>query len=233
MPRSAREHELLWNGRLDFITAAALTVAAAAMFVLVGIPATRSSIQRIDDAFLRFVVAHRSGVLTAIAKVFNVLGGIQVTLPVRIAVAGYLALKRRWWHVAAFVMAVAVSEVSISTLKVAYGRTRPPGSLVATSGGSFPSGHAVATSVTVVAIVIALVPRGPHRWMWGTVAGVFSFVMAVSRAYLAAHWLSDAVAGTLLGITEALLSALLIQWLRHRHGRRAVERAEVPFSPPS
>jgi len=72
-----------------------------------------------------------------------------------------------------------------------------------------------------VAIVIALVPRGPHRWVWGALAAAFSAVMALSRAYLAAHWLSDAVAGVLLGITVALLAALLVQWLRHRVERRS------------
>ena len=61
---------------------------------------------------------------------------------------------------AAFVAAVVLSEVLIGTLKNVYDRTRPPGSLVATSGASFPSGHAIAASVTVVAAVIALVPPG-------------------------------------------------------------------------
>jgi membrane-associated phospholipid phosphatase len=40
--------------------------------------------------------------------------------------------------------------------------------------------------------------------------------MAVSRAYLAAHWLSDAIAGTLLGTTVALGTALLVEALRSR-----------------
>ncbi len=35
---------------------------------------------------------------------------------------------------------------------------RPPGSLVATSGASFPPGHAVAASVTVLAAVVARLP---------------------------------------------------------------------------
>jgi membrane-associated phospholipid phosphatase len=56
-----------------------------------------------------------------------------------------------------------LSEVLIGSLKGIYDRTRPPGSLVATSGASFPSGHAIAASVTVVAAVIALVPAGRRR----------------------------------------------------------------------
>ncbi len=105
--------------------------------------------------------------VTAAAVVLDLLGLVYVTLPVRIAIAGFLALRRRWWHLAAFVAAVLMSEVLIGTLKSLYDRPRPPGSLVATSGASFPSGHSVAASVTVVAAVIALVPPGRHRAAWG------------------------------------------------------------------
>ena len=136
----------------------ALTAVAFAVVADHGILA---HIQRVDDAWLRLMVSGRSAPVTVIAKFFNLLGLVYVTLPVRIAIAGYLALRRRWWHMAAFVAAVVLSEVLIGTLKNAYDRTRPPGSLVATSGASFPSGHAIAASVTVVAAVIALVPAGP------------------------------------------------------------------------
>ena len=63
-----------------------------------------------------------------IAKVFNVLGLVYVTLPVRIALAGYLALRRRWWHLAAFAAAVVASEILIGSLK---GSTTGPAARVA------------------------------------------------------------------------------------------------------
>jgi undecaprenyl-diphosphatase len=135
---------------------------------------------------------------------------------------------------AAFVSAVVLSEVLIGTLKNVYDRTRPPGSLVATSGASFPSGHAIAASVTVVAAVIALVPPGRRRVAWGLAAVGFSILMAASRAYLAAHWLSDAIAGILLGTSCALLAAVVVDWCQRRwRARRAggatgPARAHVP-----
>jgi undecaprenyl-diphosphatase len=119
---------------------------------------------------------------------------------------------------------MVISEVSIGTLKSLYDRPRPAGSFVHTSSSSFPSGHAVAASVTAVALVIALFPSGPSRWAWGVGAALFSFVMALSRAYLAAHWLSDAVAGTLLGTTIALVTALVVQAIRGRQTRSALGR---------
>jgi undecaprenyl-diphosphatase len=144
---------------------------------------------------------------------------VYVTLPVRIALAGFLALRRRWWHLAAFAAAIVVSEVLIGSLKGAYDRARPPGPLVATSGASFPSGHAIAGSVTVVAAVIALVPAGRRRALWAAAAVMFSILMGLSRAYLAAHWLSDATAGILLGTSCALLTALVADQFQRRQNR--------------
>lgn len=207
------EHSLLSNRRRDSIAAAALTATTAICFVAMAFRGHLGFIQEIDDHWLTLMVNVRDGPLTFLAKVFNVLGLAAVTFPVRILVAVFLGWRRRWYHFAAFVLAVVVSEALIGTVKSLYDRQRPPlrFDLVATSGASFPSGHAVAASVTVVAIVIALFPEGRRRFAWGAAAAVFSFVMALSRAYLAAHWLSDALGGALLGTTIALDSALVVQ----------------------
>ena len=179
------------------------------------------------------MISGRTPPLTAIAKVFNVLGLVYVTLPVRIALAGFLALRRRWWHLAAFAAAIVLSEVLIGSLKGVYDRARPPGSLVATTGASFPSGHAIAASVTVVAAVIALVPPGRRRALWGAAAAAFSIVMGLSRAYLGAHWLSDATAGILLGTSCALVTALITGQLQRRHNdRRRPARTRRPDGVP-
>jgi membrane-associated phospholipid phosphatase len=213
--------------------AALLTGAVVAItvmvFVLVAVHGTLARIQRIDNGWLRLMVSGRTAPLTAIAKVFNVLGLVYVTLPVRIALAGFLALRRRWWHLAAFTAAIVTSELLIGSLKDVYDRPRPPGSLVATSGGSFPSGHAIAASVTVVAAVIALVPASRRRALWGAVAVAFAIVMGLSRAYLAAHWLSDAAAGILLGTSCALVTALITDLFQRRwNDRRRRTRRENP-----
>lgn len=224
-PATARPEEDALLGRprqAAFLTAGVMALTAV-VFALVADHGALARIQRLDDAWLRLMVSGRTPPLTAIARVFNVLGLVYVTLPVRIALAGFLAVRRRWWHLAAFAAAIVLSEVLIGSLKVIYDRTRPPGSLVATSGASFPSGHAIAASVTVVAAVIALVPAG-RRTVWGAAAVAFSIVMGLSRAYLAAHWLSDATAGILLGTSCALITALITDQFQRRH----VERQQRP-----
>jgi undecaprenyl-diphosphatase len=203
------------RGRDVVVTAVVLALTAVA-FAAVADHGILAHIQRADDWWLRLMTSGRLAPVTLIAKVFNVLGLVWVTLPVRLAIAGFLALRRRWWHLAAFAAAVVLSEVLIGLLKGIYDRGRPPGSLVATSGASFPSGHSIAATVTVVAAVIALVPPGRARVAWGAAAAGFSVLMALSRAYLGAHWLSDALAGVLLGTSCALLAALAVSVLQRR-----------------
>jgi undecaprenyl-diphosphatase len=209
-----QEHLLVAAPGRDIAVTVVALVLTTVVFVAVAEQGLLAHIQRLDDAWLRLMISDRSAPVTAIAKFLNLLGLIYITLPVRIVIAGYLALRRRWWHLAAFVAAVVMSELLIGTLKGIYDRARPPGSLVATSGASFPSGHSIAASVTVVAAVIALVPPGRRRAVWGAAAVAFLILMALSRAYLGAHWLSDAIAGVLLGTSCALLAALVVGQLQ-------------------
>jgi undecaprenyl-diphosphatase len=74
----------------------------------------------------------------------------------------------------------------------------------------------MAGAVTAVALVIVFLPAGPHRRIWELVAVGFAFFMALSRTYLRAHWLTDVVAGVLLGAAAAVGVAAIVHvwWLR-------------------
>jgi membrane-associated phospholipid phosphatase len=215
-PRDEQEHPLLGMPQRDTAVTVALTLTTLTFFALMATRTGRNLMQPIDDAFLRWMVSLRTGWLTFVARVFNLVGLTYVMAPIRLGIAGWLAIRRRWWHFAAFVSAIVVSEIAIGTLKALYDRPRALGSLVVTTSASFPSGHAVAASVTAVAAVIALVPEGPRRYRWGAAAVAFSSLMALSRTYLGAHWLSDAIAGVLLGTTIALGTALIVHRIRER-----------------
>jgi len=215
-PPRREQHPLLGMPRRDALTTLFVGLATVVVFVGVAYHSTKAPIQRLDDRFLRVMVSNRASAFTAIAHFFNVLGLVYVIWPIRLVIAGFLGLRRRWWHFASFLSAVVLSEISIGLLKALYDRPRPPGALVHTTASSFPSGHAVAATVTVVAGVIAFFPEGRRRYVWGAAAVGFSVLMGLSRAYLGAHWLSDAVAGILLGTSIALGTALALHALRGR-----------------
>lgn len=152
-----------------------------------------------DDVVHGWMETVRNTPTTWVSKALSVIGGGLVTIPLRFAATFFLAWRRRWRQVATFLLTWITAEVALAFLKDWFHRGRPTGALVVTEGFSFPSGHAVAAAATAVALVLAFFPPGERRRRWEELAVVFAFVMAYSRVYLSAHWLSDVVAGTLLG----------------------------------
>jgi membrane-associated phospholipid phosphatase len=209
------------DARRALVIAAALGGATAILFVLVWFPSTRQVVQDVDDAFQSLMHALRWDPMVTVAKVLSVASGAWGNWTVRIAVVVVLARRGHWVHLAAFALAIATSEALIGPMKVLYDRPRPAAALIETTGAAFPSGHAVAAAVTAVGIVIVLFPAGHDRWHWERWAVVWSAGIALSRTYLDAHWLSDVVAGGLLGGTLALGFPAALVLVRTRRAARA------------
>jgi membrane-associated phospholipid phosphatase len=211
---------LVRSGR-GLAVSGSLLGASVVVTLLYVLPSTRPAVQAVDDAVWRLAGDVRNAPTTAVAIVLSWLGSAVVNWPLRVAALILLAWRRHWLRLAAFGLAVITSEVLIRVVKAAVDRPRPPGSLITTSGASFPSGHAIATAVTAVGLVLVLAPPGPKRWRWEVYAVVFTSVMALSRVYLRAHWLSDTVAGALLGAGLALGWPALLMALRHERNPAA------------
>ena len=223
---------VLRNYPLTARIALTVTAAAALLLALMAVPATRDAVQRVDDGVYSFLRRVRWTPVVWLGLVFDFVGGALFTVPLRAAMALGLAVKRRWWFLSMFGLAELTSELLNRFLKIAYGRQRPPDPLVHTSGHSFPSGHAIAATVIALTLVTLFVSPGPRRRRWWIGAIVFTLLMAASRAYLHAHWLSDALGGVLIGSACALDSALLVQGWRDRTAvRKLVEEPAVREEP--
>lgn len=223
---------MIVNNRRALILSAYLLLAAVVLGVLVAVPTTRAQVQHVDDAVRRLAVAVQNRPTTLVAEAFSLAGGIWINWPIRIAALVLLAFRRRYLQLAAFALAVCTSEILIGTLKAAYDRPRPPGSLISTSGATFPSGHAIAGAVTAVGLVVVLLPPGRDRWKWEVRAVLIAVFMALSRVYLRAHWLSDVVAGGLLGSALALgWPALLQATFRRKQQATGAQAEPVAGSP--
>ena len=219
---------MLADTRRGLVVSAALLAGAVVVGTLVVLPATHPAVQAVDDAAWRLAGAARNGPTTAVAIGLSWLGSAWVNWPLRVLAIVLLAWRRHWLRLAAFALAVLTSELLIGSLKAAVDRPRPPGSLIATSAAAFPSGHAVATAVTAVGLVLVLAPPGPSRWRWEVRAVAFATVMALSRVYLRAHWLTDTVAGGLLGAALALGWPAVLMALRTRAPRADTSAGEEP-----
>lgn len=151
-----------------------------------------------------------------------------VSFALAAAVTLTLAVRRRW--VLALYVAVSglVGVALVELVKWWVGRRRPPGAeayVDASSGSSFPSGHASVGVYVYVALAVLVVLAGRrHRRagvvLLGSVLGVLGVLIGVSRVVLGVHWATDVLTGWALGSTVLLaVTALLRPDVERRPGR--------------
>ena len=119
-------------------------------------------------------------------------------------------------------MANAVADRCVARRRTLRGRTiliDPP--RIATPGiDSFPSGHALRSTVLVASLLIALPWWPPSRRVIVAFA-VILLAIGVSRVYLGEHHPSDVVAGWLLGVAFITALALVPVFHSRRRPRRS------------
>jgi membrane-associated phospholipid phosphatase len=189
--------------RLVLVTGLLLFGLGVLLTVLVAVAGSRPAVQGVDDSWYRLMVGHRWAPVVTLSKVLSTAFSAAVGWPLRLVVTAVIAVRRHWLALSGWATTVLLSEVLIGPTKAAVGRLRPPGSLIETSAASYPSGHAIASAVTAIGVVMALA-SGRRRLHWMISAVVLAAIVALSRTYLSAHWLSDVVGGSLIGAGLAL-----------------------------
>ncbi len=213
-----RPTRLLGGHRAALPIAVVLWLFAGLIALLLVIPTTAVWVQNLDEAVFRVTVASETAVLVPLGRVLAFVGSVYVMAPLMIAVAVFLVTSRRWNALWAWVLTIAISQLLIGSVKELYARQRPPLSLVETTGYSFPSGHALTGAAVAIGLVIVLTTSNATRRYFGVVAVVYALVMAWSRVYVRAHWISDVSAGFAFGAAAAITAALIIDRMWERRG---------------
>lgn len=134
-------------------------------------------------------------------------------------VAIALAIRGRWRWAAYLIVTSGVGGLLNLQLKAWFARARPElaEALRDAHGYSFPSGHAMGSTVVFGALAY-LAFRIIAHWRWRAAALAFAFTMivaiAASRIYLGVHWISDVAAGVAAGVIWLVTTTVAYETFR-------------------
>lgn len=219
--------------RLPVVLVATLTLGVY-VFIELAEEMAEGEIRRIDEMlFLSLRVAGDPSIplgpawLQETAVEITAIGGYPLIILTLGAVAGFFIVTRRYGAAAYAVLAVGSGALLTQTLKQYYGRPRPDlvDHLDTVHTLSFPSGHALVTTVaylTMASLVIGFLNARRARIYVLSVAIFVAFIVGISRVYVGVHWPSDVAAGWALGAAWASLSWLILHFITQR-SRTSIE----------
>jgi membrane-associated phospholipid phosphatase len=155
----------------------------------------------------------------------NVGGGIGMPIVASILTAWLTFLSRTWRPIVLVGGAALVSTTATTFGKRLVGRTRPDHSEAVPpfeTTPSFPSGHTLNTTVVIGVLVYLICLQ--FQVLWAritaiTAGAIFILAMGLSRVFLGHHWMTDVMAGWLLGLAWVCM-VILAHRLFHLMRRR-------------
>lgn len=181
-----------------------------------------------DQGWHDLLAAHRVSGVEAIGRFLNIAGGTLVMSLVSIVIVICLLFLRQYRASFSIAVTMALATLISTILKTAIARPRPSDGTVDVASPAFPSGHATAAAAITIALLIAF----PRIWT-RVLAAVWIPLVAFSRNYLLVHWLSDVVAGVVLGASVALLVAGITSAFLKKRSRDQAAIMANPQSVPS
>lgn len=216
--------------RRDLVTirTTLLAVSGAALLLaglLLGLAVTRIGAARTGELAVDIAVAdHRTGLLTAVARFFDVGLSPGVALALLLLVCGLL-WRRSNFAATAIALFTLVGWLSVEIGKAVVQRPRPPGATVhalvsETAADSYPSGHTAFAAALVIAIATTMTLLGRRATVVWAVGLPLVLLVAASRLYLGVHYLADVTASVIFAGGSVLLSVALFARLLVGRSRR-------------
>lgn len=175
------------------------------------------------------------GTVRDVFRVIELGTGTVGTAVIAAVLAGLLGLKGHPRAAAYIAGVVTTVIVSVHFLKQFFGRVRPDWQhpIGGLDNASYPSGHAAfsaALAGVALVLVLMLVRRAGMRRLAGLLLAAYVVVVCLDRLLLGRHYVSDLVAGLLLGGFLVLLGLALYSPLPRGH---AVSAAPLVVSVPA
>jgi len=174
-------------------------------------------------------VGDSPGTVRVLKAVTDLGGPIWLWIVSTIAVVVLLRAGRT--RLAVFVIVTALLGSFIDTaVKVLVDRPRPVllDPVHSARGKSFPSGHAMSSTVVYGCLLLAFIPGVARRWRPALIGATATVVIAIAftRLALGVHFLSDVIGGIVLGLAWLATSTAAFSIWRVERGRPPVEPLE-------
>lgn len=181
----------------------------------------RGPIAGIDEQIAQWFYSRAAVPLTRVVLVITDIHSTPGLLLLSALFAIFLIRKKEWYWLPTLALAVPGGMLLNAALKQLFQRARPSFDepLLTLTTYSFPSGHAAGSTVFYGLLAVYLVCAiKPARWRWMIVLSALGLValVALSRLYLGVHYLSDVLAGIVVGIAWLALSLAAVAALRGR-----------------
>ena len=174
----------------------------------------------LDMSVLQSLYAARSDTFVQILMSVSTVGDTATVIVLAAVLAFIFYIYKRHAEMAGLVTAVIGTASVTYVLKHLVQRARPDAlyQAYAETGYSFPSGHASA-SAALYGFLAFLAWRnlkpGINRTALATLAIAFALLISFSRLYLGVHYLSDVVAGSIVGMFFAWLGSKVTRTIRN------------------
>nr|WP_221382090.1 phosphatase PAP2 family protein [Actinoplanes polyasparticus] len=186
-----------------------------------------SPLRRLDQSIatgLNDLIAPHPAVVKVLTTITSA-GGRGVLVPLVVMVV-LLLLIRRLPRLALYAAVTGLGAAVLDpSLKALVGRVRPVvADPVAVGGGnSFPSGHTLGATIVYGMLALIALPatRGRHKAWILSVAAAIIVAVGLTRIALGVHFLSDVLAGWMLGLAWISVTAYAFRVWRREAGHPA------------
>jgi membrane-associated phospholipid phosphatase len=174
---------------------------------------SNAHLNRLDRSVASWGYTHSSAVSRHGLQLVTQLGAFATIVVLCLVVAAFETFRTRSaWILPFLAVVLGGEEVLTISIKDLANRARPSFDPAAVSGlgPSFPSGHSATAAACYAAVALLLARRRGHAAraaLTGLAVGI-AVAVAASRVLLDVHWLSDVIAGLLLGWAWFAASAI-------------------------
>jgi undecaprenyl-diphosphatase len=165
----------------------------------------REALTRWDVEFSTWLHVHADPTLTSFFRIVTLAGNVVTLAIFTVAVAAWFMRRGRINEAVVVLVSALGIEVLNGALKLLFHRQRPEYAYVHLDTYSFPSGHATGATAIYGVVIYLLVRNGARsaRVLAAVAFAALIPLIAFSRLYLEAHYLSDVLAGCSLGAAWA------------------------------